>query len=112
MITSIFHYLLSQCIFLEFSSEGMYTALYKQMQNYHRIISYNHRIFGVGRNLQDHIVPSPTTTGRDHLPLEKVAQNLVQPGLEHFQGGGINHFSGQPVPVPYNPHSKELLPYI
>jgi len=44
-----------------------------------------------------------------HLSLDQVAQNPIQPGLEHFQGGGIHSFSGQPVPVPYQPHSEESV---
>jgi len=27
--------------------------------------------------------------GQGHLPLEQGAQSSIQPGLEHFQGGGI-----------------------
>jgi len=34
-----------------------------------------------------------------HLSLDQVAQNSIQPGLEHCQGGDIHSFSGQPVPV-------------
>ena len=34
-----------------------------------------------------------------HLPLDQVTQSSIQPGLEHFQGGGSHSFSGQPVPV-------------
>ena len=47
-----------------------------------------------------------------HLPLEQVVQSPIQPGLEHFQGGGTHKCSWQPVPVPYHPHSKEFLPCI
>jgi len=47
-----------------------------------------------------------------YLPLDQVAQNPVQPGLEHFQRGGSHSFSGQPVPVPHYSHHKEFLCYI
>ncbi|KAK4811770.1 LOW QUALITY PROTEIN: hypothetical protein QYF61_005338 [Mycteria americana] len=50
--------------------------------------------------------------GQGYLPLDQVAQSLIQPGLEPFQGGGIHNCSGQPVPVPHNTHSKEFLPNI
>ena len=33
-----------------------------------------------------------------HLPLDQVAQSPIQPGLEHFQGGGIGYTSRKPVP--------------
>jgi len=46
----------------------------------------------VGRDLKDHLVPTP-------LPLDQVAHSPIQPGLEHFQGGGSHSFSGQPGPV-------------
>ncbi|KAK4807117.1 hypothetical protein QYF61_018458 [Mycteria americana] len=50
--------------------------------------------------------------GSGYLPLDQVAQSPVQPGLEHFQGGGIHSFCGQPVPVPHHPHGKKFLPNI
>ena len=49
--------------------------------------------------------------GQGHLPLDQVAQSPIQPDFDHFQGWGIHSFSGQPVPVPHHPHSKEFLPY-
>ena len=50
--------------------------------------------------------------GQGHLPLDHVAQSPIQPGLEHCQGGDIHIFSGQPLPVPHHPHTKEFLPYV
>jgi len=44
--------------------------------------------------------------------LDQVSQSLVWPRLESLQGWGIHHISGQPFPVPHQPHCKELLPYI
>jgi len=38
-------------------------------------------------------------------------QSLAQAGLECFQGWGIDHISGQPVPVFHHPHCKRFLPY-
>ena len=43
---------------------------------------------------------------RDNIPLDQVAQSIVQPGLERLQRWGIHNLSGQPVPVPYHPYSK------
>ena len=35
-----------------------------------------------------------------HLILGQAAQVPIQPGLEHFQGGGIHNLSGRPDPAP------------
>ncbi|KAK4810053.1 hypothetical protein QYF61_005116 [Mycteria americana] len=43
-------------------------------------------------------------TGKGHLQLDQVAQSPIQPDLECFQGWGIYHLSGQPVPVLHHPH--------
>ena len=51
----------------------------------------------VGRDLKDHLVPTPCH-GQKHLPLDQVAQSPSQPGFGHFQVWGIHSFSGQPVP--------------
>jgi len=53
--------------------------------------------------------PCTMLHGQGHLPLDQAAQSPIQPGLEHFQGGGIHSFSGQPVPVPQNPHRKNFF---
>jgi len=50
--------------------------------------------------------------GQGHLALDQVAQSPIQPGLEHFQGGGIHNFSGQRAPGLHHPHTAELLSYI
>jgi len=62
-------------------------------------------------DLKDHLVPTPLPW-QGHLPLGQFTQSTIQLGLEHSQGGGIHHFSGQPVSVPHHPHSKEFLPRI
>ena len=54
----------------------------------------------------------PPCHEQGNLPPDQVAQSSIQPGLEHCQGGGSHSFSGQPVPVPHHPHSKEFLLYI
>jgi len=64
----------------------------------------------VGRNLKDYLV-QPPCHGQGHLPLDQVAQSPIQPGLEHCQGEGSHNFSGQPVPVPHHPHSKQFISY-
>ena len=47
---------------------------------------------------------------RDTFYCTTLLKAPYQLGLEYFQGGGIHHFSGQPVSVPHHPHSKECLP--
>jgi len=41
----------------------------------------------VGKDLKGHLIPTPLH-GQGHLLLDQVAQSPIQPGLEHFQGGG------------------------
>ena len=54
----------------------------------------------VGRDLRR--PPSPTPCSEQgHLHLDQGAHSPVQPGLGWFQGWGINHRSGQPVPGPH-----------
>ena len=57
---------------------------------------------------KDHLVQLPCSE-QGHVQPDEVAQGLIQPCLECLQGQGINHTSGQPVPVP---HWKSLFPYI
>jgi len=64
---------------------------------------------GVGRDLTDYPVPAPLPWA-ENLPFDQVAQSPIQPGLEHFQGGGIHSFSGQTLSVLHHPHSKKYLP--
>ena len=68
----------------------------------HRIIEW----FGLEGTLKITYF-QPLCHGQGHLPLDQVAQSPVQPGLEHFQGGGSHNFSGQPLS--HHPHSKEFL---
>jgi len=39
----------------------------------------------------------PLCHGQGHLAPDQVTQRPIQPGLEHFQGGGSQNFAGQPV---------------
>jgi len=60
----------------------------------------NHRItecFGLEGTFRGHPAQPPCSE-QGHLHLDQVAQNPVQPGLECFQGWGIDHPAGQPVP--------------
>jgi len=43
----------------------------------------------VGRDLKDHLVPTPLTGGQGHLQLDQVGQSPIQTGLEHIQGGAF-----------------------
>ena len=76
-----------------------------QLPGNHRIIEWLEGIF------KDHLVQAPCH-GQGYLPLDQVAQSLIQPHLEHFQGEGIHNFSGQPGPVSHHPRRNEFLPYI
>ncbi|KAK4811229.1 hypothetical protein QYF61_022126, partial [Mycteria americana] len=54
--------------------------------------------FGLEGTFKGHLVQPPCNE-QGHLQLDQAAQNPVQPGLECFQGWGIYHLPGQPVPV-------------
>ena len=45
----------------------------------------------------------PPCNEQRHLQPDQVAQSPVQPGLECFQGWGIDHLSGQPGPGFHHP---------
>ena len=65
----------------------------------------------VRRDLIDHLIP--TSLSWAGTPSTRPGcSKPIQPGFDHFQGGGIHSFSGWPAPVPHHPHSKECLPYI
>ena len=66
--------------------------------------------FWLGGTFRGH-VDQPPCSEQGHLQLDQVAQSLVQPGLECFQGWGLHCLSGQPVPVFHHPHGKKILPY-
>jgi len=60
---------------------------------------------------RDHLAQHPCTE-QGHLPLDQVAQTLVQPGLECFQEWGLHYLSGQLVTVFHHPQCKKFLPSI
>ena len=72
---------------------------------YHRIIE----CFGLEGTFRGQLAQPPCSE-QGHLQLDHVAQSPVQPGLECFQGWGLHHFSGQPVPVFHHPCGKKFLP--
>jgi len=65
--------------------------------------------FGLEGTFRGHLAQTPCNE-QGRLQLDQVAQSPVQPGLECFQGWGIYHLSGQPVPVFQHP-CKKFLPY-
>jgi len=56
--------------------------------------------------------PPPPQAGPPTSPFNTRPGCPIQPGLEHLQGWGIHHLSGQPVPAPHHSHSKEFPPDI
>jgi len=66
---------------------------------------------GLEVSFKGHLVQPPCNE-QGHLQLSQVAQSPVQSDPECFQGWGICHLSGQPVPVPHHSHCKKLLPCI
>jgi len=60
---------------------------------------------------EGHLVQLPCNE-QGHPQLDQLTEGLIQPRLESLQGQGINHVSGQPVPVPHHPHCKKLFPYM
>jgi len=61
----------------------------------------------VGRDLRNHLVPTPCHGYGCH-PSDEAAQGPIQPSHEHLQARGIHSFLGQPVPEPHHPLSKEI----
>jgi len=67
--------------------------------------------FGLEGTFRGHLVQTPCRE-QGHLQLDQVAQSPVQPGLERFQGWGIDRLSGQPGPRFHHAHCKKFLPSI
>ena len=57
-----------------------------------------------------HLVQHPYSE-QGHAQLDQVAKGLIHLHLESLQGWGINHISGQPVPVPHRPYCKTFSLY-
>jgi len=77
---------------------GIHTAL---------ILEY----FGLEGAFRGHLAQPPCRE-QGHLQLDQVAQSPIQPGLECFQGWGLQCLSGQPVLVFHHPRGKKFFPYI
>ena len=83
------------------------TAVWKRI---HENKPQNHRTVWVGRDLKDHIVPTPLP--RAGTPSTRPGCSNTHPTWDgHFQGWDIHSLSEKSVVVPHHPHSKECLPY-
>ena len=71
------------------------------------LISQNHRMFGVERDLCGSSSPTPLPK-QGHL--QQAAQDLVQAGLEYLQRRRLHNLLGQPVPGLRHPQREEVLP--
>jgi len=72
----------------------------------------DHRIgecFGWEGTFRAHLAHTPPCSKQGHLQPDQVAQSPIQPDLKCFQGCGISHLSGQPVPVFHQPHCKNFF---
>jgi len=67
--------------------------------------------FGLEGMFRGHLVQLPCSE-QGHLQSHQVSQSPIQADLECFQGWGIYHLSGQPVPTFHHPLCEKLLPYI
>lgn len=66
--------------------------------------------FGLQGTLKGFLQPLWNVLG--YLPLYQTSHNPIQHDLECFQGWGIYHLSGQPIPVFPHFHHKNFLSYI
>lgn len=83
---------------------GPQVPMYPCMYIYTYIFIYTQKdgIVWVGKDLRK-VSPIPCNE-QEHLQLDEVTQNPVQPDLKCFKGRGIHHLSGKPVPVFHHPH--------
>ena len=83
-------------------------------RDWQRICSQEHRTTercGWEGTFRGHLAQPPCSE-HGYLQLDQGAQSPVQPGLECFQGWGMHHLSGQPVPVLHHPYCRKFLPCI
>jgi len=67
----------------------------------------------VGRDLKDHLVPTPRYRQGHQLldqTLDQAAQGHIQPGLEHVQGWDNYSLSGHSMPAPHHSLCEKLPP--
>ena len=70
------------------------------------ILTQNHRISGIGRDLKRSSSPIPLLE-QEHL--DQVTQEHIQVDFECLQRRRPPNVSGQPVPVFYYPQSEEVF---
>ena len=75
------------------------------------IESENHRMIKVGRDLEDHLVPT-TLPWAGTFSTRPGCSELHPAWPWTLPGSGIHSFSGQPVPVFHHPHGEEFPPNI
>ena len=73
----------------------------------HRIIEF----LELEGSFNGHLVQIPCSE-QVNAQLDQDDHGLIQACLESLQGRSINHISGQPVPVPHQPHCKRLFYHI
>jgi len=63
---------------------------------------------GKGPSFKAHLLQPPCHV-QGHLQPDEAAHSPIQPGLEKFQGWGISHCYGQPVPWFCHPRQKKKI---
>lgn len=74
----------------------------------------------VGRDMKDHLFPSPVPWAGTQSSQKFLLRNFPKPGfskphptwLRKIPGMEHHDYSGQPIPVPHHPYSKEFHPNI
>jgi len=84
----------------------IYLQLLTKPHKFKPLISQNHRMFGVGRDLCGS--PSPTPLPKQGHP-EQAAQDCVQVGFEYLQRRRLHSLPGQPVPGLRHPQMKKFF---
>ena len=73
----------------------------------HFVVTQNHRKVWVRRNLEGHLVSTPSHR-QGHCPLDQVAQGSIQPGLGHYEGWGISVTTSALLKVFHKPISIHI----